>query len=173
MVDAANYFTTEVLRDGRRIEIRAFKPDDRADLLSAAASISALSHYRRFFAVKSSFTDREIEFFLNVDFVDHVALVALAEETERKVIIGGGRYVVVKPGTAEVAFIVVDQYQRQGIGAALLHHLALIARASGLKSMIAEVLPENMAMLRVFERCGLPMTTIRNPEVVHVTLQLV
>jgi GNAT superfamily N-acetyltransferase len=100
-------------------------------------------------------------------------LVALAEETERKVIIGGGRYVVVKPGTAEVAFIVVDQYQRQGIGAALLHHLALIARASGLKSMIAEVLPENMAMLRVFERCGLPMTTIRNPEVVHVTLQLV
>jgi hypothetical protein len=29
-----------------------------------------------------------------------------------------------------------------------------------------------MAMLKVFERSGLPMTTIRDPEVVHITLQL-
>lgn len=172
MVDAANYSATEVLPNGRHIEIRAFKPNDRGDLLSAAAGISALSHYRRFFAVKRSFTEREIEFFLNVDFVDHVALVALTEETERKLIIAGGRFVVVRPGAAEVAFVVVDQYQGQGIGAALLRHLAVIARTSGLKSLIAEVLPENLAMLRVFERSGLPMTTIRDSEVVHVTLQL-
>jgi RimJ/RimL family protein N-acetyltransferase len=53
-----------------------------------------------------------------------------------------------------------------------MHHLAGLARAAGLHELYAEVLPENTAMLRVFERCGLAMTTTREPEVTHVTLGL-
>jgi hypothetical protein len=60
----------------------------------------------------------EIDFFLNVDFVDHVALVAVMDESNRPVIAGGARYVVVEPGKAELAFAVIDQYQGQGLGAA-------------------------------------------------------
>jgi GNAT superfamily N-acetyltransferase len=81
---------------------------------------------------------------LNPDFIDHVALVAVVEESGRPVIVGGGRYVVMQPGKAEVAFAVVDQYQRQGIGASLMHHLAAIARGAGLEELIAEVLPDNI-----------------------------
>jgi GNAT superfamily N-acetyltransferase len=93
---------------------------------------------------------------LNVDFVNHVALVAVTEEGSPPVIIGSGRYIVMHPEKAEVAFAVVDQYQGQGIGAALMHNLAAIARGNGLKELIAEVLPDNISMLKVFEKSGLP-----------------
>jgi GNAT superfamily N-acetyltransferase len=79
---------------------------------------------------------------------------------------------VVEPGKAEVAFVVIDQYQGQGIGAALMRHLAAIAGAAGLQELIAEVLEENLPMLKVFEKSGLPMTATREHEVVHVTLRL-
>jgi RimJ/RimL family protein N-acetyltransferase len=80
---------------------------------------------------------------------------------------------MVQEGKAEVAFLVGDQYQGKGVGAALLRHLVKIAQAAHLQSLIAEVLPENMPMLKVFEKSGVPMTVTRDPEVVHVTLQLV
>jgi GNAT superfamily N-acetyltransferase len=172
MLEAANYSAFETLRDGRRVDIRALRPDDRADLIAAVARSSAQSLYRRFFAVKRDFSEPEIEFFLNVDFVDHVALVAVVDEHGPPVIAGGARYVVVQPGKAEVAFAVVDQYQGQGLGAALMHHLATIARRAGLKELIAEVLPDNVPMLKVFEKSGLPLSVKREPQVVHVALRL-
>ena len=172
MLEAANYSAFETLRNGRRVEIRALRPDDRADLIAAVARSSAQSLYRRFFAVKRDFSEPEIEFFLNVDFVDHVALVAVVDEHGPPVIAGGARYVVVQPGKAEVAFAVVDQYQGQGLGAALMHHLATIARRAGLEELIAEVLPDNSSMLKVFEKSGLPLSIKREPQVVHVALRL-
>ena len=87
-------------------------------------------------------------------------------------LVGGGRYIVLQSGQAEVAFAVVDQYQGQGIGAALMRHLAVIAREAGLKELIAEVLPENTPMLKVLKNSGLRLSTKREPGVVHVTLQL-
>ena len=172
MPNAANYSSVERLRDGRQIEIRAFRPQDRDELISTVARVGALSLYRRFFTLKQSFSEREKAFFLNVDFEKHVALVAMTEEAGRQVMVGGARYVIVQPGKAEVAFLVIDQYQGQGIGAALLRNLANLARAGGLNALVAEVLRENIPMLKVFEKSGLPMTTIRDPEVSHVTLQL-
>ena len=84
----------------------------------------------------------------------------------------GARYVVVQPGRAEVAFAVIDQHQGQGIGAALMRHLVEIARAAGLRELIAEVLSDNAPMLKVLERSGFPMTTRREGGVAHVVLQL-
>jgi len=99
-------------------------------------------------------------------------LVAVVDENGRPVIAGGGRYVVVQSGKAEVAFAVVDQYQGQGLGAALMEHLAAIARSAGLKELVAEVLADNIPMLKVFEKSGLPVGMKREPQVVHVSLQL-
>ena len=160
------------MRDGRPVEIRAVRPDDRAGLAAAVARVSTESLYRRFFAVKRSFTEQETAYFVDVDFVNHVALVAVVEEDGQPMIAGGGRYVVVQPGQAEVAFAVVDQYQGQRIGAALMRHLAAIARAAGLEELIAEVLPDNVPMLKVFEKSGLPPVTRRESGIVHVRLRL-
>jgi RimJ/RimL family protein N-acetyltransferase len=173
MSEGATYSAVEVLRDKRRVEIRALRPDDREELLAAVGRTSDQSLYRRFFAVKGSFTEPEIAFFLNIDFVNHVALVAVLEELGRPRIVGGGRYIVVQPGRAEVAFVVVDQYQGQGIGSALLRHLATLARGAGIEELIAEVLPDNTSMLKVFEKSGFRLSTRRESQVVHVTLHLV
>jgi GNAT superfamily N-acetyltransferase len=172
MIDTAKYKVVEQLRDGRRIEIRALGPDDEADLLAAVDRASVQSLYRRFFAVRRNFSEKEIDFFVNVDFVNHVALVAVAEEGGRAMIVGGGRYVVVREGSAEVAFAVIDEYQGKGIGAALMRHLVVIARDAGLKELTAEVLPDNTPMLNVFKKSGLSLKTTREADVLHVVLQL-
>jgi RimJ/RimL family protein N-acetyltransferase len=172
MVDAANYLAIEPLRTGGRFTIRALKPDDRAELVAASGRASKQSLFRRFFAAKRSFTEKEIAFFVNVDFVNHVALVAVIEGNGRPMIVGGGRYIMSEPERAEVAFVVIDGYQGQGIGAALMRHLATIARQAGLKEFVAEVLPENIPMLKVFEKSGLCLSTKRESGVVHVVLEL-
>jgi GNAT superfamily N-acetyltransferase len=172
MIDAATYSSVETLRDGRPLTIRALKPDDRDALIAAVRRSSAQSLYRRFFAVRHEFSEKEVAFFLNIDFVGHVALVALAEIGGRPTIVGGGRYIVVAPGKAEVAFAVVDEFQGQGIGGTLMRHLALIARSAGLAELIAEVLPENASMLKVFEKSGLALATQRSSDAVHVVLRL-
>jgi len=172
MNEAAKYSAFEQLRDGRRIEIRALRPADRTDVVAAVDRMSVKSLYRRFFGLKRHFSEREINFFVNVDFANHVALVAVVRESGRPAIVGGGRYVVVRPGTAEVAFTVVDKYQGQGIGTVLMRHLAALARNAGLKELIAEVLSENTPMLKVFAKSGLKLETKQEGEVVHVALQL-
>src|SRR5690242_8177323 len=75
-----NYSVTEQLRDGRGVEIRALRPDDKDDMLAAVGRTGVQSLQRRFFVAKRGFSDREIAFFMNIDFVNHVALAALAEE---------------------------------------------------------------------------------------------
>ena len=171
MPKVEEYSAIEALRDGCRVEIRALRPDDRADLIAAVNRTSDRSLHRRFFGLKRSFTDQEAAFFVNVDFVNHVALVALIDEG-RSVIAGGGRYIVVQPGQAEVAFVVIDEYQGRGIGGALMRHLTSIACAAGLRTFIAEVLPENTSMLQLFKRSGLPLSIRREDQVVHVTISL-
>jgi RimJ/RimL family protein N-acetyltransferase len=171
-VNAAEYSAVERLRDGLRVEIRALKPTDRTALAASVRRTSEETRYRRFFAPKRSFSEQEVEFYLNVDFVSHVALVAVLEEAGQPVIVGGGRYIVSEPGRAEVAFAVDDPHQGLGIASRLMRHLVAIARDAGLRELTAEVLPQNTAMLKVFERCGLAATTRREGGVVHLTMVL-
>ena len=172
MVEPSNYSAVEKLRNGERIEIRALRPQDRDDLMAAVDRTSSDSLYRRFFAVRRHFTETEESFYLNVNFVSHVALIAVADENGQPIIIAGGRYVVGEPGQAEVAFTVVDKYQGRGVGAALLRHLAMIARQAGLRELVAYVLPDNRAMLKVFEKSGLKYTAKRESGSVYVKLGL-
>jgi len=171
-MNAAKYAVTEVLRDGSRIEILALKPSDRDQLQSAVGRMSDETIHSRFFAPKRHFSEREIDFYLNVDFVNHVALVAVLDVAGRALIVGGGRYIVTQPGIAEVAFGLDDAYQGRGIGGLLMRHLTAIAREGGLRELVAEVLAGNVAMLSVFKKAGLEMTTKRESGVAHVTLRL-
>jgi RimJ/RimL family protein N-acetyltransferase len=172
MLDAANISVSLTLRNGQQVEIRSQRPADREDLEAALARMSDESLRRRFFGAKRHFSEKEAEYFLDIDFVNHVALVAVSDENGKPAIIGAGRYVVVRPGQAEVAFGVVDQYQGQGLGGALMRELAGVTRRAGINELIAEVLGSNLAMLKVFEKSGLEMTKTREGPVIHVTLKL-
>ena len=170
--DLAAYRVTELLKDGRSAAIRAFRPQDRDALVEAFSRTGDESRYRRFFTSKRSLSDGEIKFFVEVNFTTHVALVAEVEGNAHRVIAGGGRYVVCAPGSAEVAFMVDDAHQGLGIGSLLMRHLVVCARSSGLETLVAEVLPENSAMRKVFERAGLAVQTRRQSGVLHFDMRL-
>jgi RimJ/RimL family protein N-acetyltransferase len=172
MPKAATFSTRETLRDGRSITIRALQPDDRSAMLSAVGRVSAQSLYRRFFGPKRGFTEKETDFFVNVDFITHVALAAVIDDGGQATIVGAGRYIVSEPGKAELAFAIVDEYQGKGIGAALLRNLILIARERGIGQLVAEVLPENAPMLALFRKYGFGVQRKGGAEVVHAVLDL-
>jgi RimJ/RimL family protein N-acetyltransferase len=172
MIEAAKYSAIEVARDGSLVEIRSLRTEDRSALISAIDRSSSESFYRRFFGARHHFSESEIAYFMNVDFINHVALVAVVEEKGYPTIVGGGRYFVMQPGKAEVAFAVVDQYQSQGVGTALMRHLVAIARDAGLIELVADVLPGNIPMLKVFEKSGVHVSTKREPDVIHVVMEV-
>ena len=128
--------------------------------------------HRRFFSLRRSFSEAEQSFFVNIDFINHVVLIAVVEESGEAAIVGGARYIVGKPGQAEAAFAVVDKFQGKGIGSALLRHLVAIARDARLRELTAQVLLDNAPMLSVFERSGLKIDRKHEFGVLHLTLKL-
>src|SRR3954451_25051410 len=169
MQDAASFTRQEQLRDGRSIEIRAIRPDDEAGMLAAVDATGADSLRKRFFVLKRHFSEKERTFFTKIDFKSHVALVACAQDGT---IVAGGRYIVSEPGRAEMAFVVTDVWQGCGIGGLLMRHLIALAREAGLKELMAEVLPENGAMRRVFEKFGFKPVASGDPQTIHLVLPL-
>jgi GNAT superfamily N-acetyltransferase len=170
MPEASDYRAIETLTNGSKIEIRALRPEDRAGILDAIRRTSDESLYKRFFSFKRTFSDQEIDLYVNVDFSNQVALVAAAMENGQSVIFGGARYILLGPGKAEIAFVVDDAHQGQGIGTLLMKHIGILARQAGLRELIAEVLPSNSGMLNVFRKSGLRMTSSQGPDSIHVVL---
>jgi GNAT superfamily N-acetyltransferase len=125
-----------------------------------------------FFVPKRGFTEQEAAFFVNVDFVDHVALVAVVEECDRPVIAGGGRYIVVRPGVAEIAFAVVDQYQGCGVVTALMRHLAAILKPPALRGWSPKSYKRTCAWCGYLKRSGFRISTMREADYLYVILRL-
>ena len=171
MSEATDYTARELLRDGSPIEIRALRHEDEADMLAAIEQTSVQSLQRRFFVIKRRFSEQERAYFMDIDFKNHVAIVALADETDRKAIVGGGRYIVFEPGRAEMAFVVIDAWQGRGVGSVLMRHLIKIANDAGLKELTAEVLPENKAMIKVFGKFGFSPAPSQDPQTRHLVLK--
>ncbi len=157
------------LRDGTRVHLRPIRVDEAPHLLALYDRLSADSLYFRFFAVPDK--DRaKAEYLAHVDYVDRYALVAE---------VGGTLAAVARwerdlsdPTRAEVAFTVADDLQGRGLGSLLFRRLATLARARGIATFEAEVLPGNEKMLRVFRRSGLAQTTRPDSPALHVSLVL-
>ena len=62
------------------------------------------------------------------------------------------------PAVAEIALVVADAYQREGIGSALCAYLVAAARRQGLAALRAKALAENTAVRRMVARSGAPYT---------------
>ena len=171
MFEPDKFHVTETLHDGSTVEIRAQRPEDREEILAEFRQASPETVYHRFFSMKRTFSEKEQHYFFDVDFVNHVVLIAVANTDGRSRIVGGARFVVTEPGKAEVAFSVVDGYQGHGLGAVLMHHITAIARDAGISEFVAEVLSDNGAMLAVFEHSGLITTTRREGSSIHVAMR--
>ena len=139
-----------LLRDGRTAHIRPIGPEDAELLVAFYARVSDESKYYRFFSPMPRLSDRDVARFTQVDHVDRVAFVLTLQGR----MIAVGRYDVVRPGDAEVAFLVEDQHQGRGIAQLLLEHLAQAARERGVERFVAEVLPDNTRMIQTFRDAG-------------------
>lgn len=172
MIDVRHFSIQETLRNGVKVEIRALHPDDGARMDEAFRNLEQESIRSRFFASKSGLTEQDHRLIRELDFDSQVMLVVTLLVREKEVIIGNGSYSRVGKDAAEVAFIVEEDYHRQGVAHRLLWHLGLIARERGIARFIAEVLPQNRAMRRVFASSCWPMTSKKEDDVVHITLDL-
>jgi RimJ/RimL family protein N-acetyltransferase len=136
---------TVTLRDGHTVEVRPIRPDDRKPLADAFEHLSAESRYLRFLSLMPELRPSQLTYLTEVDHRDHEALVAIGPDG---VGVGVARYVRVdRPDTAEAAVVVADEWQRRGVGSALLALLADRGREEGVRHFVAHVLAENTAML--------------------------
>lgn len=172
MINASKYAETETLKNGLVVCFRASRPDDVERIIDAFKELDPDSIYLRFFGPKKEISPDEIRLLQQVDFINRVVLLCTTQQDGKEIVIAFGNYACDGEGSAEVAFIVEEDFHRQGIAGRTMAHLGKIAIAAGVKNFIAEVLPRNDAMLNVFRRCGWPMTTKISDGTVHVTLDL-
>lgn len=171
-MDATAYLAADTLRDGTAVQVRAVRAADAPAMLAAVGRMSEESVVRRFFAPRNGFTDEEVARFVEVDGRRQVALVAEIPSSAGGTVIGGARYIVLEPGVAELACAVEDGWQGRGVGTVLLRHLGALARAAGVREIRADVLAENLPMLRLLRGIGLPLAQTRESGAVHLTLTL-
>jgi acyl-CoA synthetase (NDP forming)/GNAT superfamily N-acetyltransferase len=157
-----------LLRDGRTAHLRPITADDGERLVSFYEAVSDQSKYFRFFSPMPRLSDKDVHRFTHVDHHERVALVLTVADQ----IIGIGRYDVVRPGVAEVAFLVQDRHQGRGIGQLLLEHLAQAARERGVNRFEAEVLAENSRMLQVFREQGYSVKGEYEEGVIHLEFRI-
>jgi GNAT superfamily N-acetyltransferase len=176
MTDSHEFSCAETLRNGLTVTIRALRPDDRERVAAAVRNLDRESVYTRLFTYKKELTDAGLTRIMTTDPAREVALLVTVGAGPDEIVIGSGRYIVAASAeggpTAEVAFMVEEDYQGLGIAGRLLKHLAGIARERGIVTFEAEVLAENKSMIGVFARSGLTMRQRREGGVVHVTLSL-
>ena len=151
---------THVLEDGTEITVRSVNPTDEPRMKSLLYTLSQEALYYRFFTHMKRFPQKEIQKFVYIDHRQDLAMVATVPEAHGEEIIAVGRYYLdEKTNRAEVAFVVADKWQNQGIGSFLLKTLVRLAKRNGIRGFTAEVLAENRAMQRVFDRCGLKVSS--------------
>jgi GNAT superfamily N-acetyltransferase len=153
------------VRSGAVLHLRPILPADAARLVAFHSRLTAQTVYLRFFNFHPVLSGQEVERFTRVDYVHRMALVVLDGE----LLVGVGRYDrLVGTDVAEVAFIVDDEYQQQGVGTLLLDELARSARGRGIAVFVADTLPENRAMLEMFHSADFPVRSVFEGGVVKV-----
>jgi RimJ/RimL family protein N-acetyltransferase len=154
---------------GDRLLLRPIRPSDAVALVAFHRQLTEGSVYRRYFSWHPELSTSEVTHLTTLDYVDRLALVV--EDGDELVAVGRyDRY----PDTdrAEVAFLVTDARQRQGIGSVLLERLAAAAWRRGITTFIAETQSDNRDMLRVFAESGYAVRRSFDNEVAYVRFDI-
>jgi acyl-CoA synthetase (NDP forming)/GNAT superfamily N-acetyltransferase len=153
-----------LLMDGRIVHVRPVSEEDREALSELYTRVSPRSRYLRFFTAGISI-DREVQR-LVAPSDDHVVL--LAEHDGLAV--GVASYEILNSSQAEIALLVDDAWQGDGIGSLLIEHLAAVARRAGIQELVGDVLATNVTMLRTSTGLapGIARDHGEDPEVVRV-----
>jgi acyl-CoA synthetase (NDP forming)/GNAT superfamily N-acetyltransferase len=162
-----------VRSDGGLTMIRTLRPEDGDGLRQLVASASVRSIRNRFFTAGTAAASRYVDMLLaelaaRSHRPDRVSLVAVIGDR----IVGLATLDPVAVGVAEVALLVEDAQQGEGIGTLLLEALVTAARGTGIARLVADVLMDNVGMIAVFRSLGLPMRTEVEDGVMQVVIPL-
>lgn len=141
-----------------KIRFRAIRPSDEEEMRRLFYRFSDQSVYYRYFTRVRSMPHSKMQQYANVDYMTTLSLVGLVGEVGTGHIIAEGRFVKHKDrNMADVAFIVDEEHQGRGIATYLIQLLMHHAKERGLEGFTADVLASNKAMMKVFEKVGLPI----------------
>lgn len=163
----ANLASDVVLRDGSTVSLRPVRPDDAPLLLALFGALDERSLAFRFFTGAPDLEDAA-QILADIDYERRFGLLALRGEARSPV--GHGFFAAVDDDLVEIAFAVSPALQGQGLGSVLLAQVAERAAEAGFARMVADVLPENHAMISMFRHSGFPVEVRAEPESVLVEM---
>lgn len=138
--------------------LRPIRPDDDAQLMRLYKTFSVETIYHRFFSYVNATPDR-VKRMTHIDYRRQMAIVAEVEIAGVPEIVGVARYNTPEGGSpveAEMAIVVGDPYQGNGVGAELLDTLIKVARAEGFNLLFGIVHYDNKPAQRLFEKVQAP-----------------
>ena len=160
------------------VEVRPICPEDESMMVQFHETLSDRTVYFRYFhsvSLKSRVAHDRLARICFADQVRESVLVAVSEDhkTGQRQILGVGRLNKL-PDTnqGEVAILVSDRHQRQGLGTKLLHRLIQIAKDLKLNRVNSEMLRENHAMQILVKRLGFSLRLFEDPASVRAFLDL-
>ena len=158
-------------KDSLTVRFRAIKPSDEEDMRRLFYRFSDQAVYYRYFSPIKTMPHKKMQEYVNVDYRHTMSIVAIVDESGVEKIIGEARYVKTQGEPfADTAFIVDEQYQGMGISTYLFNLLIRAAREEGIAGFKADVLENNRAMLKVYEKTLYPVQTVLSGGVYKITI---
>jgi RimJ/RimL family protein N-acetyltransferase len=164
VVPEAGFLPRDVeLRGGRRVTLRAVRPEDKDEVQAFLKRLSEQSRYSRFMSPLRELSPKMLERAVNPEQGRELQLVAACGEGPQQTIVGGARYSAA-PGSkdCEFALTVADDWQGLGLARRLLEALMDAARAAGFARMEGYILASNARMLGLAKRLG--FERVESPE---------
>ena len=153
LIFVEGYKSTMKLKTGKSVEIRPLFPSDEFAYRNFFYSLKEETIYYRFFYKMKLFSHEVVQKqWASVDYRKNMSLIGLVRNRRHKEIVAIGSYAMEDEHTAEVAFVVREDFQGMGIASYLLEHLEEIAKVNDYKAFSATILRENTSMIRVFKK---------------------
>lgn len=147
--------TYRTTRSGLELQLRPVRISDEPLLKDFFYALSDRSVYQRFISARKDMPHERLQDFVIIDYSSEIVILAIKETDGIQTVAGVAQYgIETESHTAEVALVVRDDYQQQGIGTELLTYVTLLAKREGLLGFRAEVLVENQTMMHLFEAAG-------------------
>lgn len=151
----AELVRTRHLFDGTPVTIRPIRPEDAPMEQDFVHHLSPASRYRRFMSTLKELPPGKLKYLTEIDYVRHLALVAVVERGGQRREIGVARYVAGPEGDdCEFAIAIDDEWQGSGVAGILMLALIDAAKARGMRRMEAFILAGNDRMLKFARQLG-------------------
>ncbi len=173
----SEYVSSWPMKNGTEVTLRPIRPEDEPLMVKFHETLSDRSVFLRYFCSLSLSSRVAHDRLVRICFVDYdreMAIVADCRDAKgQHRILGVGRLVKSHAkNEGEVAVLVSDECQSQGLGMELFRCVIQIARDEKLSRVDAEILPDNFAMKKIARKLGFRLRTPSDPTSIRAVLDL-